>query len=189
MTDKTKIVSSRELAEWIGVSERHVRRLAPILKQDQSGKFDLKASVKSFCDYLKSEAKLGGSPALLEQRTRLAKINADRKEYDLQVLKSKYLNADKVNIFMAGILGATKNQVMAVAPKLAGYLGGSNYSAPEVYEIAEKFLADSLSAVANLTIEECVRYAKQVLPPDQIGSVKIKVKRKKTKEDGGRGKK
>jgi phage terminase Nu1 subunit (DNA packaging protein) len=178
-------VSVKEFSEWIGMSERHVRRLAPILKQSKDGKFDLKASVKAYCVYARSEAKLGGSPALLEQRTRLAKTNADRKEFELDLLHKKYLHAEKTLYYLTGITVAIKNSVMAVAAKVAPQVAG--LTAPEVFTLIEKYLSDALEQVSNLTQLECIGYAKKALP-----GAKFRVEKEKKarpKKDGGREKK
>jgi phage terminase Nu1 subunit (DNA packaging protein) len=180
-------VSAHELSEWIGVSERHVRRLAPILKQDKDGKFDLKASIRAYCVYARSEAKLGGSPALLEQRIRVAKANADRKEFENDLLRKKYLHAEKTLFYLTGISIAIKNSVMAVAAKVAPQVAG--LTAPEVYVLIEKYLSDALEQVSNLTQTEkgyleCVGLARKALP-----GAKFRVEKRSRKKDGGRAKK
>ena len=189
MTDKkSKLVSAIELSEFLGITVRHINRIALILKQVDRGKFDLKTSCRSYCDYIREQVKYGGSPALIEQRTRLAKTNADRREFEFDALRKKYIHAETTLHYLTGITVAIRNRVMSVAQKVAPQVAGM--TAPEVFILVEKCLNDALEGVANLTQVQCLEYADQAEEDQQnkIRGVKVKTVKGKKKKDG-RGKK
>jgi phage terminase Nu1 subunit (DNA packaging protein) len=194
MTDESgKHLSAQALSEYLGISIRHINRIALILKQVERGKFDLKTSVRAYCDYIREQVKYGGSPALIEQRTRLAKTNADRREFEFDVLRTKYVHAETTLHYLTGITIAIKNRVMAVAQKVAPQVAG--LTAPEVFILVERYLADALEQVSKLTEIECLEYAKQAedqteesKPKKSKAARRMSVKGKKKKDGHGKKK-
>jgi len=182
VTDKkSKLVSAVELAEYLGITVRHISRISLILKQVERGKFDLKTSVRAFCEYLKEQVKFGGSPGLIEQRTRLAKVNADRREFEFAVLRQKYLDRALMERFLSGIMIHIRTQVMSIPQKVAPQVGGSFQQTAEIFSLVERYCRDALEAASNLDIKTFQSYTGS---GEEDQPAKSKPKKGKKKKDG-----
>ncbi len=81
-----------------GISSRRYRQWAaeglvpPVVK----GKIDFTKASKYIIEYYRRLAQGQGSQSLVEERARLAKINADTREIELKILRGDYVDVDRV---------------------------------------------------------------------------------------------
>jgi terminase small subunit / prophage DNA-packing protein len=109
--------SKREMAEWLGVSERALDKHEAVLVR-VDGKYDVKASVIAYCAHLRGIASGRGGEAqvldLTKERARLAKEQADEKELKNAVLRGDLLPAAEVEATWSDFLRGLRSRMLAL---------------------------------------------------------------------------
>lgn len=123
-------VSARELAEWLGISDRSVRLAADreTVARVNRGAYALKASVQRYCAHLREVAAgRGGEQGVMDlaqQRARLAKEQADAVEMKNDQLRGGLVRADEVERTWSDILRGVQAHMLAVGTKVQHRLPG-----------------------------------------------------------------
>lgn len=126
--NRDELVSARDLASWLGVSDRTVRELAErgILVRSAKGKYALKSSVTAYTDHLRSAAAgRGGEDAstdLAAQRARLAREQADGLALKNATARSTLIPAAEVAARWNDVARRVRGRVLAVPGRVRAQL-------------------------------------------------------------------
>ncbi len=118
------IITAKELAELLGVTDRTVRSLhdrGHVVKASP-GKYKLRESVKTYCEAIRGiAAGRGGESGVRElttERARLAKEQADAQELKNLILRRDHVPANEVEREWATVLKRVRSGVMAVPSRV-----------------------------------------------------------------------
>ena len=140
-------IASREI---FGITSRQYRKHAhedgaPIVI---GGKVNLIQACKWLINYYRILAKGQGSLSLTDERTRLTKINADRKELQLRKEKGEVINTVEAMRLWGGVCQAMRSKILSMPSKLSPLVLGIK-TIPEIKEITEKFAREVLNELSN----------------------------------------
>lgn len=122
---KTVIVSTAEISEILGLSDRRIRQLEKedALVKINRGKYDLKASVQRYIEYIKAQAeKTEEELDLTKEKTLLTRANRQKVELELQIMRGELHRSEDVRRVMNNMLGAFRARVLAIPSKTAPQL-------------------------------------------------------------------
>ena len=118
-------VPAKALASWLGISDRAVRQAAEAghVVRIGAGKYDLKASIITYVEHLRSTAanRSGDRSLDLElsaERARLAAAQADSQEMKNAAAKRDLLPAGEVERRWIGILTDVRSRMLAVSSRV-----------------------------------------------------------------------
>lgn len=129
MNTNEKIVSSPELAEMFGVSDRYIRMLAQdgiVKKSGNRGKYLLIESVKGFVEFIReqSSADVDLKDTKLKKETEKIEKDIELKAIKISELKNELHSADIVRKVMTVMLTNLKGKLLAVPNKIAPLVVG-----------------------------------------------------------------
>jgi phage terminase Nu1 subunit (DNA packaging protein) len=112
-------VSSTEIGELLGLSTKTISALATagVLVRSGRGRYQLKKSIKGYCDHLRKSASGRGSPTATE-RVRLVAAQADAAEHKAKALANSLLPAADVEAGWAGIVRAIRAALLALPSRV-----------------------------------------------------------------------
>ncbi|MFD2077177.1 hypothetical protein [Geobacillus jurassicus] len=119
---KTIEVSTSELAEIFGLSDRRIRQLEKeeALVKISRGKYDLKASVQRYIAFIKEQAeKTEEELDLTKEKTLLTRANRQKVELELQIMRGELHRSEDVRRVMNNMLSAFRARVLAIPSKTA----------------------------------------------------------------------
>ncbi len=119
---KTVVVSTAEIAEIFGLSDRRIRQLEKeeALVKLSRGKYDLKASVQRYISFIKEQAeKTEEELDLTKEKTLLTRANRQKVELELQIMRGELHRSEDVRRVMNDMLGAFRARVLAIPSKTA----------------------------------------------------------------------
>jgi phage terminase Nu1 subunit (DNA packaging protein) len=116
-------VTADELAALLGIAPRTVRELAgrAIVVKAGRGKYDLTASVGTYCAHLREQAagRAGDAQAgLTTERARQAKEMADNVALKNAALRRDLVSAAAVTAEWSGILRRLRARILAIPPRV-----------------------------------------------------------------------
>ena len=160
-------IASREI---FGITSRQYRKHAhedgaPIVI---GGKVNLIQACKWLINYYRAMAKGQGSLSLTDERTRLTKINADRKELRLKEEKGELINTMEAMGAWGIVCQTIRSKVLSMPSKLAPLILGVK-TIPEIKEITEKFIREVLTEIAN---PDLIKIAKMASDKGNIKYIK-----------------
>lgn len=176
-SDET-LVSSAELASWLGCSTRTIRAYEAegLISQQGRGKFALKRSVLAVVESMRaraagwvaqsSESGEVLSPAaenaalarqkrlLAIEQTRVAATRAEVAEQELRVLRGEVAEMTQIISSWGLIITAAKSRFLGLAPRLATQIHGLDRRdisiiSDEVRDILDQLVADGEAIIAN----------------------------------------
>ena len=123
MNIEEKIVSSPELAEMFGVSDRYIRMLAQegiVKKSGNRGKYLLVESVKGFVEFIREQnsADVDLKDTKLKKETEKIEKDIELKAIKISELKNELHSADIVRKVMTVMLTNLKGKLLAVPNKI-----------------------------------------------------------------------
>ncbi|MGZ0084569.1 hypothetical protein ACWNXI_03035 [Caldibacillus thermoamylovorans] len=119
---KTIVVSTSEIAEIFGLSDRRIRQLEKeeALVKISRGKYDLKASVQRYITFIKEQAeKTEEELDLTKEKTLLTRANRQKVELELQIMRGELHRSEDVRRVMNDMLSAFRARVLAIPSKTA----------------------------------------------------------------------
>lgn len=126
--DFDETVKLKELAKIIGLSERHLQRLAQegVIKKNDKGKYLLYQSIQNYINYLKE---IENTPQQLQEEKLKNEIEylktRDKKEnIKIKILESDLHESNDVKRVMNNIIAGFKGQLQTLPYKLAPLLIG-----------------------------------------------------------------
>lgn len=141
--------TSDEMAALLGVSTRTVRELAAKkrLVRTGHGRFDMPASVATYCAHLREVASGNtASPDLTAERTRLAKEQADRISIENERSRGTLIVAEEAGARWADEIVKLRARLLAVPGQVALVI--PQLSAFELQQV-DRVLREAMSDVAG----------------------------------------
>ena len=165
--------SLEAVSKILGITPRRMRDLAKddILPPILANKIDFPTACMKYIAYIKRLAEGGGSLSLTDERTRLTKISADRKDLQLQKEKGELLNVDIVMKLQGGVLQAIRSRILSLPAKLATLSFGSSTIA-ENESIIRKGVYEVLDEVRDINFSEVSRVGSVSDPASDDGRTK-----------------
>lgn len=154
-------VSEAELAETLGLSGRRIRQLFKegVVIKSQRGKYDLKASVKSYINTLRAKEKNKDETIeKLKISTEAEKLSHERikkRKTELVVLQmeKKMHTSEDVEHFWNAMVLSAKSRITAIPVKVAPLLVGLE-DRKEIQAILKRETSEALSELANYDIDQ-----------------------------------
>ena len=133
-----------------GISPRRYRQLAAdgIVPQVVNGEIDLLRATRDLLDYYRKLLAGQGSLSLTDERVRLTKINADRKELQLQREKGELIETAIAMQVWGDVVMRMRSKLLSIPTKLAGIAVG-HQSPVEVKSVVDKYIEEVLSELSN----------------------------------------
>lgn len=169
-----------------GITSRQYRNLAndgkvpPVV----SGKIDFPLATKQLLEYYRKLAAGQGSLSLTDERIRLTKINADRKDLQLQKEKGELLHVDTVMKLQGGVMQNIRSRILSLPAKLATLSFGSSTIA-ENESIIRKGIYEVLDEIKEINFSDVSRVVSVSNPVADDG----RSQKPKSKRVGRHGKK
>jgi len=119
------LCSDIELAELLGLSDRHVRRLAKegVLVTAGKGVFDTLKSLRAYIEFKSNGASGGSSDEHEKAKTRLTLAKASKAEAETEMFQGKLADVDALLALWADRWGRTSTKLLSIPTALAGPLG------------------------------------------------------------------
>ena len=153
MDVKEQIVSTLELAQILGISDRRIQQLVneKVLEREGRSRFHLARSVQAYMQYqieLIKERQSTGT--LAEEQTRLAKAKADREELELEVRRGELIPVDVAGVVWGQVVASARTRLLSLPASIKTQLPHVDADAVEhvdrfVREILEEVSKDDLS--------------------------------------------
>lgn len=169
--------------EVFGISSRRYRQIAKegLAPQVSSGRIDFIEAARALIEYYRKLAEGSGSMSLVEERTRLTKIQADRKEIELLKAMGELLPVREAMNAWSAVVLRMKARLQGSPRKLAPILFGCTRET-EIQELLQREIDEICSELAEPDLKEIsaqagnagARSERGVKPPP----AKAKTKRK-----------
>ena len=125
--DDPNVVSAATLADWIGLTANRVHALARAgtIPRREDGRFDLRAAVRAYCEFTRSNARgrTVAEPDLKDAKLKLAREQADKLAIANARARGDLVEASRVATEWASILTDVRAGVLAIPQRVAGRLG------------------------------------------------------------------
>jgi phage terminase Nu1 subunit (DNA packaging protein) len=166
-------LSQKELAEILSLSTRRIRDLEEegVFLRSESRKYDLKNSIQGYLSFKIESSQ--GDPGLTEERIRLTKINADRKELLLKRERGDQIRTDVAMRLWGNVCQLIRHRLLGLPSKLAPIVF-SLKSIPEVNERIEKSVYEVLNEISNPNLSDVAKYGSQKPAISNKGRIKKK---------------
>ena len=132
------------------------------------GKINIFQACKWLIGYYRALAKGQGSLSLTDERIRLTKITADRKELQLKEEKGELINTMEAMEAWGMVCQAIRSKVLSTPSKLAPLILGIK-TISEIKEITEKFMREVLTEIAN---PDLIKIAKMASDKGDVKHIK-----------------
>ena len=157
MNTKDNLVSSPELAELFGVTDRYIRMLAKdeiVKKSGIRGKYLLAESIKGFIAFLRESSSVDVDLKEVKLKKETEKIAKDieLKAIKISELKNELHSADIVRKVMTTMLTNLKGKLLAVPNKIAPLVVGCD-NLGDIQDIVLSSIEDVLLELSDYTPE------------------------------------
>lgn len=157
MNTKDNLVSSPELAELFGVTDRYIRMLAKdeiVKKSGTRGKYLLAESIKGFIAFLRESSSVDVDLKEVKLKKETEKIAKDieLKAIKISELKNELHSADIVRKVMTVMLTNLKGKLLAVPNKIAPLVVGCD-NLGDIQDIVLSSIEDVLLELSDYTPE------------------------------------
>lgn len=163
------IVSTKEISEILGLSDRRIRQLEKegALVKIGHGKFDLKASVQKYIEFIKEQAKKTEEELnLTKEKTLLTRANRQKVELELQIMRGELHRSEDVRRVMNDMLTAFRARCLAIPSKAAPRLQAQTDVAV-IQDIIKKEVYEALTELSDYNPEVFYSYSKDDLVLDE----------------------
>ena len=111
------------IARFLNLTERRVQQLARdgIIPKPEKGKYDLVGCVQGYIGYLQARAfgKDTGTVDMYAERGRLLRLQADRAQMELDMMRARLISADEAEELWASLLATFRARMLAVPTRAA----------------------------------------------------------------------
>lgn len=154
-------VTDKELAEYLGVSDRRVRMMVGegIVVKVKAGRYDLKASVINYINAMKAAQKKNEESMdkikLAKEAEGLTHERLKKRKTELQVLQleRKMHMQEDVEFFWNAMVVAAKGRISAIPVKVAPLIVGIE-DRKEAQAILKREIDDALNELADYDIDQ-----------------------------------
>jgi hypothetical protein len=142
-----------------GITWRRYRQLASdgVVPPVVGGKIDFVEASKQLIEYYRKRAEAGGSLSLTDERTRLTRINADRRQLELEKMRGETIDTEKAQRVWAAVMQNIVNKIEIIPSKLPPLAYG--LSIPEIKAVVEQMLYEVRNEIANPDLNALARAA------------------------------
>lgn len=133
----------KELSEALGVTTRRLNQLIRDKIVPDPKDADIKTVIRAYVTFIKS-----GSKDLIAERTRLTKVNADRKELMLRRERGELIETDKAMYLWGQVTMVIRSKLLSLPTKLSPLVLGCK-NLVEIKAVLEKFIYEILTELAN----------------------------------------
>jgi len=152
MASKPQIVSTVELAEILGISDRRIQQLSSetekVFEKIGRGKYDLVKLVQSFLSYQTEMMREKSAANSLEaEQTRMTKIKADKAEIELLEKMGKIIHIEALEEELGPIFSTLKSRLMSIPQRLAPQIDPTRI--PKLQAIIEQPIREALEELSN----------------------------------------
>jgi phage terminase Nu1 subunit (DNA packaging protein) len=189
-----RIVSTSELAEILGLSDRRIRQLEQIgaISKISRGKFNLSETIQQYIDWIKSQAIESDQELdLKKEKTLLTRANRQKVELEIQIMRGELHRSEDVQRVMNDMLGAFRARCLAIPTKAAPRLIAETDIAI-IQDTLRKEIYEALSELSGYDPNVFYKQSKDKLvvdmglDDDEFDDEKVEVE---VKGNGGSGKK
>lgn len=148
--DFQMIVSTKQLSEIIGLSDRRVRQLESegTLIKIGRGKYDLPASIQKYVEVIKEQSKPDEVTELNIEKTLLTRVNRMKAEMELKIIQGQVHKSEDVEKVMNDMLSSFRAQLLVIPGKAAPRLLGQSEIEP-IKEILKSYIFEALQELAD----------------------------------------
>lgn len=124
---------------FLPITERRYRQLSDdgIVPKPDKGMVDLMPAIKGYIDYQDRRLKGEGHASHADEKARLTRLSADKKELDLQRARGELIPTDDAMSLWSGVVTLIKSRLDALPRKTAPLLFGCEKIA-ELQDVLEK---------------------------------------------------
>lgn len=143
-------VNAKEVADWIGVSDRTVSDLAirGHAKKVGRGRYDLKETIRLYTSHLREVAAARGDGQILDlvqERARLAKAQTAGQEMKNATLRRELLPREEVEAEWSDILRKLRSAMLAIPSRIRQRLGLDANATADI----DREIRDTLTVLGN----------------------------------------
>jgi Fe2+ transport system protein B len=149
------VANSITVGEWLGITDRHVRRLASegIIDTVSKGKYDILDCVKKYTSYLRqqNESRKSNKEVKLNydvERALHEKVKRDTAELKLKVMKSDLHKAEDIEKIMNDTIANAREQLLSIPGKATLMVMGHT-DIPSIQSILQKVVYETLEEIVN----------------------------------------
>lgn len=149
-----------ETAKLLDVTPRRVQQLASdgIIPKPEQGEYDLAKCVISYIRYIRRLAQGSGDLSLTDERTRLAKEQADRAERENLLARGDLVPVGIVAGIFEKVFSALRAKIVSIPGKIAPQIVGLNNVA-EVKGLLESVHNEALAELSTADLSSIVQDA------------------------------
>lgn len=154
-------VNEKELAEYLGLSDRRIRQLVQegIVVKSKRGRYDLKLSVKGYINSIRTDKKVKNESidkVKLAREVELLqhdKLKKRKTELIVRQMENKMHIAEDVEYFWNTMILAAKSKLTAIPTKISPRLIGLN-DIKEIQKILKREIDDALNEISKYDVNE-----------------------------------
>lgn len=137
------------------ITSRRYRQLADenLVPKPEKGQVDLMPAIRDYIEYLHQRLQGAGSTSLTDERTRLTKIQADRKELELLKLQGELLPVREAMAAWSAVILTMKMRLQGFSRKLAPIVFGCNKET-EIQELLQREIDEICKELAEPDLQE-----------------------------------
>jgi phage terminase Nu1 subunit (DNA packaging protein) len=171
-------------------SPRRYRQLADegLCPKVKAGKVDGPTALRDLLFYYNQLAQNSGSISLTDERKRKTRLEADRKELDLERMRGEVISTTRAMSLWGSVCFQIRSKILAIPTKIAPLIF-SLKTIPEIKERLEVAVHEVLNELASPDLEQIARMdgrKPDLINPKSAGKVKRQpvVRRKKVSKPG-----
>jgi phage terminase Nu1 subunit (DNA packaging protein) len=148
-------IRQKEMAEILGLTARYIRDLESqgVISRLENGKYSIPDTVQAFIAF---KAKTPEDADLLQERTRLVKAQADRKELDLERARGEVLDTARAMQLWGAVCFQIRSKILSLPVKISPLLF-SLKSISEIKERLEKSFHEVLNEISNPDLKKIAK--------------------------------
>ncbi len=143
--------TQRQVADALGVTPRHVRRLIEdgvLPRPNGPRNYDLAACVRAYYRW-KYGVQADDSPDLARERALLARSQREKVELELRVRRQELVELDRVEKLLTEVFARCRAKILAIPTKAAPLVLGLK-SMPKIREVLDGLVREVLEELATL---------------------------------------
>lgn len=146
----TKIITTKEISEILGLSDRRIRQLADegALVRIAHGKFDLPASIQTYIKYQVNKEKPTAEIDKTEEEALWTRARRQKTELELRIMQGELHRSEDVKRVMNDMLGAFRARLLGLPSKISPQLIGKT-EIPAVKEIVKNGVYEALEELSD----------------------------------------
>lgn len=149
------LANSITLSNYLGITDRHVRRLASegIIGSVSKGKYDIIDCVKKYTSYLRhnngsTKVKKEVKVDYESERALHEKVKREKAELQFRVIKNELHQSEHVETIMGNMIANAKAQLLSIPVKAAPMVIGHT-DIPRIQSILQKVVYEALEELAS----------------------------------------